>query len=225
MDWADNVPEKMTVRVPESVACKICCFQGVREDAEDGEYNAKRRMSAILPMAFRRVLLNAWKIRRQVKRHGDQMEEKEVTGKVEYFKRLPMLLAWLLPYSTKSSEPVYLCILWAALMQCQPMLMVLNVPGTVICCHCCFIVCFLLVCFFVAVLVAGSNGQVETSYLRKLKLRPNHMKKYPLPLIKLMTRYAEDLIWANKIKNGVAIFKFLLQLTEERTDSSEFRKG
>lgn len=40
-----------------------------------------------------------------------------------------------------------------------------------------------------------------------------------------MTRYAEDLIWANKIKTGEAIFKFLLNITKHRANSSELRKG
>ncbi|XP_078356917.1 uncharacterized protein LOC144641766 isoform X1 [Oculina patagonica] len=50
------------------------------------------------------------------------------------------------------------------------------------------------------------------------------MKKYPLALLKLMTRYAEDLIWANKISSSEAVLNFIIQLTEGRTDASHLRK-
>lgn len=79
--------------------------------------------------------------------------------------------------------------------------------------------------FCLAETSAGSNGQVDKSYLQKLSLGPEQIKKYPLSLLKLMTRYAEDLIWANKISNGKAIFKFLRQLTRGRADASKLRKG
>ncbi|XP_078356298.1 uncharacterized protein LOC144642898 isoform X2 [Oculina patagonica] len=72
---------------------------------------------------------------------------------------------------------------------------------------------------------AGNNGQVERSYIQFfLTLRRKDIRKYPLSLLKLMARYAEDLIWANRISNGKAVFRFLLRLTQRRSDSSELRK-
>ena len=40
-----------------------------------------------------------------------------------------------------------------------------------------------------------------------------------------MTRYAEDLIWANKIESGEEVFRFIVTLTDERADADDLRKG
>ncbi len=72
---------------------------------------------------------------------------------------------------------------------------------------------------------AGSDGQVENSYLQKIDLSRNAKDLYPLALIKLMTRYGEDLIWANKIPNAEAVFNFIVTLTEGRSDATKLRKG
>lgn len=83
-----------------------------------------------------------------------------------------------------------------------------------------------IVLFYLAKTSAGNNGQVERSYIQFfLTLRRKDIRKYPLSLLKLMARYAEDLIWANRISNGKAVFRFLLRLTQRRSDSSELRKG
>ena len=73
--------------------------------------------------------------------------------------------------------------------------------------------------------IAGTHGQVQRSYLQKLDLSRGAKDQYPLVLIKLMTRYAEDLIWANNTQKAEAVLKFILTLTEGRSDASEFRKG
>jgi len=66
---------------------------------------------------------------------------------------------------------------------------------------------------------------VESSYLQKLDLNLNVKKKYPLALINLMTRYGEDLIWSNKITKAETLLKFIVTVTEGRSDASEWRKG
>ena len=66
---------------------------------------------------------------------------------------------------------------------------------------------------------------MESSYLQKLDLSPSIKGKYPLALIKLMTRYAEDLIWSNKITKADAVLKFIVTLTVGRSDASALRKG
>ena len=71
----------------------------------------------------------------------------------------------------------------------------------------------------------GSDGQVESSYLQKLDLSRNSKDQYPLTLIKILTRYAEDLVWANKITEAEAVFNFIVTLTEGRSDVSQLRKG
>ncbi|KAL9982790.1 hypothetical protein ACROYT_G004895 [Oculina patagonica] len=74
-------------------------------------------------------------------------------------------------------------------------------------------------------LSAGSDGQVENSYLQKSDLSRNAKDQYPLVLIKLMTRYGEDLIWANKISDAKAVFNFIDTLTEKRSDANDLRNG
>ena len=76
-----------------------------------------------------------------------------------------------------------------------------------------------------AVVDAGSNGQVESSYLQKLDLSRSAKDQYPLVLIKLMTRYGEDLVWSNDITKAEEVFNFIVTLTEGRSDSTESRKG
>lgn len=49
--------------------------------------------------------------------------------------------------------------------------------------------------------------------------------KYPLVLLKLMKRHAEDLIWANKIDQGRPILEFIADVTEQRADASVINKG
>ena len=66
---------------------------------------------------------------------------------------------------------------------------------------------------------------MDRSYLQKLDLSLSFKGKYPLALIKLMTRYGEDLIWSNKITKAQGVLRFIVTLTEGRTDASELRKG
>ena len=66
---------------------------------------------------------------------------------------------------------------------------------------------------------------MENSYLQNLDLSRSTKDKYPLPLLKLMTRHAEDLIWVNDITKAEAVLNFIVNLTERRTDASELRKG
>lgn len=70
----------------------------------------------------------------------------------------------------------------------------------------------------------GSNGQVESSYLQKFSLGPKQLKKYPLQLIKMMTRYGQDLLWANNIKKSDAVFKFVVKLSSGKPGASELTK-
>ena len=71
----------------------------------------------------------------------------------------------------------------------------------------------------------GSDGELTGDYVQKLELSKSAKKKYPLVLLTLMKRYAEDLIWANKIEEGGHVLKFIVGITEDRTDASDLRKG
>ncbi|XP_078357256.1 uncharacterized protein LOC144642139 [Oculina patagonica] len=71
---------------------------------------------------------------------------------------------------------------------------------------------------------AGSDGYLVAPYIQKSPFGESEMKKYPLALLKLMTRYAEDLIWANKISSSEAVLNFVIQLTQGREEASYLRK-
>ena len=72
---------------------------------------------------------------------------------------------------------------------------------------------------------AGSDGEVKSSYIQKFELTTSAKQKYPLVLLKLMRRHAEDLIWANNIEMGEKVLKFICRVTEERDDASSIREG
>ena len=71
----------------------------------------------------------------------------------------------------------------------------------------------------------GTDGQIDDSYLRASRLSENARSKYPLALIKLMKRYAEDRIWANDIEEGKSVLKFLITLMEGRKGIQAMSKG
>ena len=70
----------------------------------------------------------------------------------------------------------------------------------------------------------GTNGEVANSYLQKSELSRSQKDMYPLPLLKVMTRYAEDLVWANKTADAEAVLTFLVNVTDGRSDSLELKK-
>ena len=70
----------------------------------------------------------------------------------------------------------------------------------------------------------GTNGEVANSYLQNSELSRSQKDMYPLPLLKVMTRYAEDLVWANKTGDAEAVFTFLVNVTDGRSDSLELKK-
>ena len=70
----------------------------------------------------------------------------------------------------------------------------------------------------------GTNGEVANSYLQNSELSRSQKDMYPLPLLKVMTRYAEDLVWANKTADAEAVLAFLVNVTDGRSDSLELKK-
>ena len=78
---------------------------------------------------------------------------------------------------------------------------------------------YIVSCFIVSAPVsAGSNGKVADSFLQKLNLDRSQKDKYPVVLIKVMTRYAEDLVWVNNTRNAQAVFEFIADLAIGRDD-------
>ncbi|KAJ7388771.1 hypothetical protein OS493_035736, partial [Desmophyllum pertusum] len=70
----------------------------------------------------------------------------------------------------------------------------------------------------------GSDGKVASNYIKKYYLSSSKKKKYPLVLLKLIKRYAEDRIWADDTKEGERVLRFIVEVTKDRTDTSKMRK-
>ncbi|XP_020909806.2 uncharacterized protein LOC110247689 [Exaiptasia diaphana] len=70
----------------------------------------------------------------------------------------------------------------------------------------------------------GSNGQVDQSYLTKHSLETSDIRKYPLALINILSRLAEDRLWANDLPMAEAVLNFIFTLTQGRDDAVELRK-
>ncbi len=66
---------------------------------------------------------------------------------------------------------------------------------------------------------------MERVFIKKSYLSYKEKMKYPLLLLKLMKRHAEDLIWANKIEEGKAVLDFLVDVTKDMADASKIYKG
>ena len=78
---------------------------------------------------------------------------------------------------------------------------------------------------FLAAVTPGNDGLVRSSNIEKTHLGLGAGRKYPLPLLKLLTRYAENLIWSNDIPKSRAVLLFILDLTAFRDDALDLRKG
>ena len=65
-----------------------------------------------------------------------------------------------------------------------------------------------------------------TNVLREWKLDKASKRGYPLELINIIRRKAEDLVLSNNAnKKGRAALKFVLKLVNERSDMEEMKKG
>ena len=76
-------------------------------------------------------------------------------------------------------------------------------------------------------MIDGRDGKVvDRSHLKKMSNLSNEMKQsYPPNLLVLMKRYAENLIWMNKVTKGEEVLRFLVSLTENRQDAADIHVG
>ena len=66
---------------------------------------------------------------------------------------------------------------------------------------------------------------MQSSYLQRVDLGDDAKQSYPMNLLVLMKRYAENLIWLNEVDKGEEVFRFLVSLTENREDAANIRRG
>lgn len=50
-------------------------------------------------------------------------------------------------------------------------------------------------------------------------------QSYPLMLLRIMKRHAEDLLWANNVDEGREVLRFIKDVSAGRQDAREFYRG
>ena len=73
--------------------------------------------------------------------------------------------------------------------------------------------------------IAGSPGSVTDTSIESRDMDATNKQSYPLALLRLMRRHAEDLLWADNLNEGRQVLRFIKAVTSERTDARDFFKG
>ena len=61
--------------------------------------------------------------------------------------------------------------------------------------------------------------------MQSSELDAESKQDYPLRVLKVMKRHAEDLIWAKNLDEGISVLRFIKLVTAERDDARELYKG
>lgn len=64
----------------------------------------------------------------------------------------------------------------------------------------------------------GADGSVDQSSIQPGELDQAGKDSYPIVLLRVIKRHAEDLLWKGEITQGRAALHFLKSVTEERID-------
>ena len=72
--------------------------------------------------------------------------------------------------------------------------------------------------WFVAPTKPGRDGTVDTSSIQPGELNQAGKHSYPIVLLRVIKRQAEDLLWKGEVTQGRAALEFLKWVTGENTD-------
>ena len=75
--------------------------------------------------------------------------------------------------------------------------------------------------------IKGEDGAVSLSNIQSRTLDKQNKQRFPLELLKIMKRKAEDLLLAEpKSRSGKKALKFIIDVVEEKTDVDvSFKRG
>lgn len=73
--------------------------------------------------------------------------------------------------------------------------------------------------------VSGTPGSVSQSVVRSSSLDAPAKGSYPVPLLRLMKRHAEDLLRGNDLTMAKKVLKFVKLLSADRADARDIYKG
>ena len=79
--------------------------------------------------------------------------------------------------------------------------------------------------FFAAPSNPGSKGAVSSNSIQSRALDSAQLQYYPLVLLRIMKRHAEDLLWSNKVKEGKEVLMFIKLASAGRDDAKEYHRG
>ena len=81
--------------------------------------------------------------------------------------------------------------------------------------------------WFVAATKPGRDGTVDTSSIQPAELDQAGKHSYPIVLLRVIERQAEDLLWKGEVTQGRAALEFLKWVTGENTnpDAAAINKG
>lgn len=81
------------------------------------------------------------------------------------------------------------------------------------------------VCFATAPDTLGEPGAIDDTYIQSRPLDEASKESFPIKLLQVMKRHAEDLLWAKNYDEGRRVLKFLTLVTADRVDAIEIYKG
>lgn len=82
------------------------------------------------------------------------------------------------------------------------------------------------VLFLLAPNVKGQDGLVSASFIKSGKLDEESKQNFPVELMKVMKREAEDLLLGNNgDQKGEDALRFIVRLTKNRNDVDELKQG
>ena len=71
----------------------------------------------------------------------------------------------------------------------------------------------------------GRKGAVSNTVIQSRTMDSASKQSYPLMLLRIMKRHAEDLLWANNVDEGRQVLRFIKDVSAGRQDAREFYRG
>ena len=87
------------------------------------------------------------------------------------------------------------------------------------------IITFSLSFFFLVPSTPGSHGAVSPASVQSRALDAATKQAYPVALLRLVKRHAEDLLWANDLTTATKVLTFLKLVTAGREEARDIYKG
>lgn len=71
----------------------------------------------------------------------------------------------------------------------------------------------------------GELGVIDDTYVQSRPLDEPSKQAFPVKLLQVMKRHAEDLLWAKNYDEGRRVLRFVTLITADRDDAADIYKG